>query len=568
MGADEVGTLNALKTLRRELVDPAIAAHKGRIVKTTGDGMLVEFASAVDAVTSAVEVQAKMGERKSEAPHEIRFRIGINIGDIIIDGDDIFGDGVNVAARIENECEPGGVYLSSSAFEQVRGKTSFAFDDLGEKQLKNIDRPVRLYAVTTSVPSPATAAKSPAETGKPLALPDKPSIAVLPFQNMSGDPEQDYFADGMVEEITTALSRFHWLFVIARTSTFAYKGRGIDVKQVSRELGVRYLLEGSVRKSGNRVRITGQLVDATTGTHLWADRFDGSLENIFELQDQVASGVVGAIDPKLLAAEMARIKRKAPAHLTAYDCFLRASDLIYQWTNESHEEALRLLYQAIDLDPEYAQAHAFAAWCYIWRWMTARVLDAEEENEAKRLAREAIRFGRDDGFSLAWGGYTLGFLARTIAEVREGAAFIDQALLLNPNLARAWNLSGWVRVWLGEPDIAIEHLARAMRLSPLDFAFHAMEAATAHAHLRAGRYLEATTWAEKAFRDQPNNLEALTAIAIANVLGGDIDKAQAAMKQLLRIAPNRRISNYFLPYVPDERRALVGDALRKAGMPE
>jgi TolB-like protein/class 3 adenylate cyclase len=567
MEADEVGTLTALVALRGEIVYPAITEHNGRIVKTTGDGMLVEFASAVYAVNCAMAVQSKMSEWNAGRAQKIKFRMGINVGDIIGEGDDIFGDGVNIAARVENECEPGGVCISGSAFEQVRGKTSFAFDDLGEKQLKNIDRPVRLHAVQTGATSLAGASKSPVRTGTPLPLPEKPSIAVLPFQNMSGDPEQEYFADGMVEEITTALSRFHWLFVIARTSTFVYKGRAVDVKQVSRELGVRYLLEGSVRKSGNRVRITGQLIDATSGAHLWADRFDGSLDNVFELQDQVASGVVGAIDPKLLEAEMARVKRNRPADLNTYDYFLRASDLIYQWTPESHEEALRLLYQAIELDPEYAQAYAFATYCLIWRLSTGRS-DAEQQGEIRRFAREAIRYGKDDGFSLAWGGMGLACVARNTAELKEGNAFIEQALVVNRNLARSWNLSGWVKTWLDEPEIAIQHLERAMRLSPLDFAFHAMEAATAFAHLRAGRYAEATVWAEKALRDQPNNTDALAALSIANSLTGDLDKAQAAMKRLLQLAPGRRISNFFAPHTPAERRALIGDALRKAGMPE
>jgi adenylate cyclase len=296
MGTNEVGTLAALKTIRREIVDPAIAEHKGRIVKTTGDGILVEFGSAVDAVTCAMGVQAKMAESAVDETSRITFRIGINIGDIIIDGDDIFGDGVNVAARVENECEPGGVYLSGSAFEQVRGKTEFAFEDLGERALKNIERPVRLYAVrpakrSTRVPS--------SEPKKLPLLPDKPSIAVLPFQNMSGDPEQEYFADGMVEEIITALSRFKSLFVIARNSSFTYKGKAIDIKQVGRELGVRYVLEGSVRKLGGRVRITGQLIEAGTGGHLWADKFDGELKEIFELQDRITASVVSVIAPKI-----------------------------------------------------------------------------------------------------------------------------------------------------------------------------------------------------------------------------------------------------------------------------
>src|SRR6202165_4951120 len=394
MGADEEGTLAQLKAFRKTLLDPTIAKHRGRIVKTTGDGMLVAFASAVDAARCAVELQRGRGTENADVPNDLRieFRIGIHVGDIIIDDNDIFGDGVNIAARLEGIAEPGGVCISDDAQRQIRGKVDIAFEDMGPQNLKNITEPMRAWRLRIDAKSSALPSlKPPIETAQPLALPDKPSIAVLPFQNMSGDPEQEYFADGMVEEITTALSRFHWLFVIARTSTFSYKGRAVDVKQVSRELGVRYVLEGSVRKAGNRVRITGQLIDATSGAHLWADRFEGSLDNIFELQDQVASGVVGAIDPKLLEAEIARAKRKPVASLDAYDCFLRASDLIYRWTNESHEEALRLLYQAIELDPDYAQAYAFASYCYVWRWSTGRLPDAEY-GEARRLAREAIKF--------------------------------------------------------------------------------------------------------------------------------------------------------------------------------
>jgi TolB-like protein/Flp pilus assembly protein TadD len=425
---------------------------------------------------------------------------------------------------------------------------------------------VRLTGQTPSAVKSSSAVSQPPA----LPLPDKPSIAVLPFQNMSGDPEQEYFADGMVEEITTALSRFHWLFVIARTSTFTYKGRAVDVKQVSRELGVRYVLEGSVRKAGNRVRITGQLIDATSGAHLWADRFEGSLENVFELQDQVASGVVGAIDPKLLEAEMARVKRKPPANSDAYDCFLRASALIYQWTNEGNEAALRLFYKAIELDPDFGQAYAFATWCYIWRSSSGRST-GEERREAARLAREAIRLGKDDAFSLCWAGFSLARFAQSVGELKEGAALIDQALTFNPNHARSWNLSGWVRIWLDQPEIAIEHLARAMRLSPLDFAFHAMEAATAFAHLRADRYDQASLWAEKALRDQPRSAEAACALALSRGLAGDVENARRAMERLLQINPRASISkaNFTsLAFASAERRARIVDALRKAGMPE
>jgi TolB-like protein/class 3 adenylate cyclase/Tfp pilus assembly protein PilF len=565
MGRDEEGTLAQLKSFRKALVDPAISEHRGRIVKTTGDGMLVEFASAVDAARCAIEVQRGMAERNAEVPQELRieFRIGVHVGDIIIDENDIFGDGVNIAARLEGIGEPGGVCVSDDAHRQIRGKVDIPFDDMGSQTLKNIVEPMRVWSARLAGNTPSSA-KSAAAV-QPLALPDKPSIAVLPFQNMSGDPEQEYFADGMVEEITTALSRFHWLFVIARTSTFSYKGRAVDVKQVSRELGVRYVLEGSVRKAGNRVRITGQLIDAITGAHLWADRFEGYLENIFELQDQVASGVVGAIDPKLLEAEMARVKRKPPANLDAYDCFLRASDYVYQWTNESTEAALRLFYRAIELDPNYAQAHAFALQCYVWR-NTARGLTDEERRETARLAREAVRLGKDDAFSLSWAGFSL---AMNVGELENGAALLDRALALNPNLARSWNLSGWVRVFLNQPEIAIEHLERAMRLSPLDLAFHAMETATASAHLRADRYDEASHWAEKALRDQPNSADAAQVLAISCVLGGDLERAQRAMRRLLQIAPGRRISNRArVHFVSPERQALIENALRKAGMPE
>jgi adenylate cyclase len=348
MGVDEDGTLAALKASRKAVVDPTIAEHKGRIVKTTGDGMLVEFASSVDAVTCAIAIQQKMVERSAGAAEpRIVFRIGINVGDIIIDGDDIFGDGVNVAARVENECEPGGVCVSGNAFEQIRGKTNFAFDDLGEKTLKNIERPVRLYAVRGATSAAATTAAvsgMPPGNSRPLPLPDKPSIAVLPFQNMSGDPEQEYFADGMVEDIITALSRFKALFVIARNSSFTYKGRAVDVRQVGRELGVRYVLEGSVRKAANRVRITGQLVDTATGAHLWADRIDGGIGDIFDLQDQVTESVVGAIAPAVEKAEIERAKRKPTESLDAYALYLRGLAKFYQAASrQANDEALRLL---------------------------------------------------------------------------------------------------------------------------------------------------------------------------------------------------------------------------------
>src|SRR6266568_3835742 len=402
MGGDEEGTLVQLKAHRSALVDPKITEHRGRIVKTTGDGVLVEFSSVVDAVRCAVDVQRGMAERNAGVPQEkrIEFRIGINLGDIIIDGGDIFGDGVNVAARLEGIAEPGNICISDDAYRHVRDKVDVPFEDAGEQSLKNIARPVRAYRVWISG---AESRVRPA-----LALPDKPSIAVLPFHNMSGDPEQEYFADGIVEDIITALSRFKSLFVIARNSSFTYKGRAVDVKQVGRELGVRYILEGSVRKAANRVRITGQLIDSATNAHLWADRFDGALEDIFDLQDQVTASVVGAIGPQLEQAEIERAKRKPTESLDAYDYFLRSMAGVHQFTRDANNDALRLFNKAIELDPEFAAAYGAAARCYAQRiangWMVDR---AREIAEADRLARRGAQLGKDDAVALCGAGLGL-----------------------------------------------------------------------------------------------------------------------------------------------------------------
>src|ERR1700726_2164561 len=359
MGADEEGTHERLKALRREVVDPKIAEHRGRIVKTTGDGMLVEFASVVDAVRCAVAVQQGMAARNSgvEADNRIELRIGINLGDVIVEPDDIYGDGVNIAARLEALAEAGGVFVSNTVYDHVRDRLPFVFEDLGEHQVKNIARPVRVYRVRD-----AAAKTLSASAPSVLPLPDKPSIAVLPFQNMSGDPEQEYFADGMVEEITTALSRIRWLFVIARNSSFTYKGQAVDVKRVGRELGVRYVLEGSLRKAGSRVRIAGQLIDAPSGAHLWADNFDGSIEDVFELQDRVAFCVAGVIEPTLQAVETARSADRPTNDLAAYDLYLRAYEMYFSSAQEI-PEALRLLERAIERDPRYGPALAWAAVC-------------------------------------------------------------------------------------------------------------------------------------------------------------------------------------------------------------
>ena len=402
-----------------------------------------------------------------------------------------------------------------------------------------------------------------------MARSETPSIVVLPFQNLSGDPEQEYFSDGIVEEITTALSRFRSLFVIARNSAFTYKGRAVDVRQVGRELGVRYLLEGSVRKAANRVRITGQLIDAASAAHLWADRFDGTPEDIFDLQDQVTSSVVGAISPALEQAEIDRVKRKPTESLGAYDYFLRGMAAIYHETLQSHRDALQLFYKAIELDPDFASAYGMAAYGYCQRKTNGWIADrATEIAETARLARRAVELDKDDAVAFTWGGFALAYVVR---ELDAGVAFIDRALVLNPNLAAAWIASGWVRTWLGKPDLAIEHLARAMRLSPLDPLTNRTRTATANAHFFAGRYDEASSWAAMALREWPDFQTALRIAAASYALAGRLEEAKNVRERLQKLDPALRISNLedeLGPYDRPEDIALYVAGLRAAGLPD
>ena len=447
MGADEEGTLERLKALRRELLDPKIAEHKGRIVKTTGDGLLVEFASVVDAVRCAVAVQRAMPERNTgvAADSRIELRIGINLGDVIVEGDDIYGDGVNIAARIEALADPGDVFVSNTVHDHVRDRLPFVFEDLGERQVKNIARPVRVYRVRDL----GAAAKSPSATAAPaLPLPDKPSIAVLPFANISGDPDQEYFADGMVEEIITALSRIRWLFVIARNSSFTYKGQAVDLKQVGRELGVRYVLEGSVRKAGNRVRITGQLIEAETGVHLWADRFDGSLEDVFDLQDKVASSVAGVIEPTLQAAETTRSSNRPTNDLAAYDLYLRAHAM-YLSSARQIPEAVRILEQAIKRDPRYGLALASAAVCCLRLVLDGRSDDpAADRLKGADFARRALEVAGDDPGILASAAQALGYFGEDIGAL---LALVDRALALTRTTRVGGPSAACLGIWRASP---------------------------------------------------------------------------------------------------------------------
>src|SRR5437763_3769734 len=407
MARDEVGTLTRLKACR-VIIDELIASHRGRIFSTAGDSVVADFASAVDAVQCAVAVQAAIAAKNAGgiADEPMQFRIGVHVGDVMVDGNNLLGDGINIAARLEAFAEPGAICVSAMARDHIGNKVPLTFDDLGEQQVKNIAQPIRVYRVHTDALAPLAVAALP--------LPDKPSIAVLPFQNMSGDPEQEYFADGMVEEIITALSRIHWLFVIARNSTFTYKGQAVDVKQVGRELGVRYVLEGSVRKAGMRVRITGQLIEAETGTHLWADRFDGLLEDIFALQDNVASSAAGVIEPTLQAAEIRRSLERPKSDLTAYDLYLRALSH-YEAGRAGVRRALELLGQAIERDPGYGPALALAAHCHQVLDTTGRAQDrAANRRECIDLARRALGVTRGDPDVLGRLAFAFGYFGEDL----------------------------------------------------------------------------------------------------------------------------------------------------------
>jgi TolB-like protein/class 3 adenylate cyclase len=573
MGANEEGTLAQLKSIRRALVDPAIAAHRGNIVKTTGDGMLVEFGSAVDAARYAVEIQRRLAEQNAAVPRDqrIEFRIGIHVGDVIVDDDDIFGDGVNIAARLEGIAEPGGICMSGDAYRQVRGKVEIACDDMGQQSLKNIAEPMQAWRVRLTDQAPS-AVISGLVMSQPQVLPpsDRPSIAVLPFQNMSGDPEQEYFADGMAEDIITALSRFKAPFVIARNSSFTYKARAVDVKQVGRELGVRYVLEGSVRKGANRVRITGQLVDTATGAHIWADRFDGELGDIFDLQDQVTERVVGAIAPAVEKAEIERAKRKPTASLDAYAFYLRGLAQLHQFGNrQANGEALRLFNSAIELDPEFASAYGRAAFCYLIARINGWIPDtANATAEVKKLAQRAVELGKDDAIALAAGGNALAFV---VGDVEVGAGLVDRALALNSNLAEAWNFGGWVKIWLGEPEAAIERFARAIRLSPLDPWLMGMRAGTAYAHFFLGRYDEAASWAAMALQCSPDYRPGLRIAAASNAMAGRPEQAHKAVARLGELSPTLRLSNLkdvVGPYRRAEDVLRYEEGLRQAGLPE
>ena len=565
MHADEEATHAKLTALLTDAVNPAITEHGGRIVKNTGDGFLAEFPSAVQAVRAAVQFQTRVKELTAADAHDrrIAFRVGIHVGDVIVEPHDVFGDDVNIAARLESVAEPGGIYISSSAYEHIRGKVGIEFIDLGEQHLKNIDRPVRAYAAILDGRGPTTEVDGLGPIPLPPPLPDKPSIAVLPFQNMSGDPDQDYFADGMVDEITTALSRFKSLFVIARNSSFAYKGKAVDIKQVGRELGVRFVLEGSVRKAAGKVRIIGQLIDAATGVHLWADRFEGDLSDIFALQDRMTESVVSAIEPKMFQTEVDLAVRR-PKNLRAYDLCLRAIPHLYSFTRGGSAEGLRLVSRALEIEPRYGYAATLAGSGHIQSVTQGWAADPKSETaEGLRLLRLALSIDGNDHLALSM----LGYAAAWSGDFDTAREMVDLAVALNPNAAFAWGQRGWTYRIAGQPDEAIRSFERAIRLSPFDPLLFLRLTGMGIAFIDLGRFDEAVAAARKALSQNQTFAASYRCLTTALAHLGREAEARQAAARLLELEPDFRISKW-VAHGGRRQDQLFIDGLRKAGLPE
>jgi len=563
MGADEVGTLTGL-TERRAILDRFIGQHGGRIANTAGDSVLAEFGSAVDAVQCAVDAQAALTEVNSCLPADrhINFRIGIHVGDVMVRAGDLFGDGVNIAARLQALAQPGGVCVSGTTYEQVRKVLPVAFTDMGLQQVKNIEDPIRAYAAS-ELGEVIRGAAVAEDSLRPLPLPDKPSIAVLPFQNMSGDPEQEYFADGMVEEIITALSRFKWLFVIARNSSFTFKGKAVDVKEVGRRLGVRYVLEGSVRKAAGKVRITGQLIDAATGAHLWADRFERDLTDVFALQDEVTVAVVSAIQPKLFQTEIAMATRRRPENLTAYDFYLRALPQSYLATREGVAEAIRLAHRALELDPRFGLVAALAGVCHMSNVVWGFAVDPQfERKEAVRLLRLALSSDDGDGDTLARVALISAFM---VGDCESEIEMADRAVALNPNSFTAWGARGWVYRTAGLPEEALRSFERAIRMSPVDPRLHQSLVGMGMAFVELRRFEEAVATVKKALRQNPFFPAAHRCLTSAFAhLGRDAEAREAAAR-VLEVDPTFTISGWIARGGQSNAKLLI-EGLRKAGL--
>jgi adenylate cyclase len=566
MGADEVGTLKGL-TERRAILDRLIGEHRGRIANTAGDSVLAEFGSAVDAVQCAVDAQTALAEANSSlAPdRRISFRIGIHIGDVMVRAGDLFGDGVNIAARLQTLAPPGTVWISGATYDQVRKVLPMTFVDLGVQQVRNIQEPIRAYQVGAPTETREGAPARFAEAESLPPMPDKPSIAVLPFENMSGDPEQEYFADGMVEEIITALSRFKWLFVIARNSSFTFKGKAVDIKEVGRRLGVRYVLEGSVRKAAGKVRITGQLIDAVTGAHIWADRFERDLTDVFALQDEVTVAVVSAIQPKLLQTEIEMATRRRPENLTAYDFYLRARQQAYLTTREGVAEALQLAHGALDLDPRFGVVAALAGICHMNNVVWGYSADPQfDRKKAVRLLHLALSIDDSDPETLAQACLISAFM---VGDSESSIEMADRAVALNANSYIAWQNRGWVYKIAGLQEEAVRSFERAIRMSPIDPLLHRAFAGIGMAFIELGRFDAAIVAGKKAQRQNPSFTSAHRCLASAFAHLGRNAEAREAAARVLETDPAFTISAYIARGGQSNSKLLI-EGLRKAGLPE
>jgi adenylate cyclase len=562
MGEDEAGTLERLKSLRRELVQPKITERKGRIVKLMGDGLLAEFPSVVEAVQCAIDIQQEVTEREPGISDDrrIRLRIGINLGDIIAEGSDIYGDGVNVAARLEALADPGGICVSGTVFDSVKGKVSLEFSDQGEQQVKNIDEPVQVYQISLDSGVDASAPV--------LELPDKPSVAVLPFTNMSGDPAQEYFSDGITEDIIISLSYVPWLFVVARNSSFTYKELAVDVREIGRQLGVRYVLEGSVRRAGSRLRVSGQLIDAESRDHLWAARYDGAIEDLFDLQDRITNDVVNAIAPEIRSAEIARAGRKRPDSLDAYDHYLKAIAAIH---HARIDEAEKHLDEAIRLAPGYAKAKAMRAWCVTLAPWISQYVDPAEVQAAGTAAEEVLETLDTDPEDEAYAGYVLAFSGKDPAR---GLRLVERAIERCPSFAWAWESSAMMHAYRGDSEKAVERARHALRLSPNDPMAFRSHMALGFAQIAAGNFAEALTSAQHGKELNPRMLLFLRFEMVALAHMGRLDEAREVCARHMEMAPGFRVRNYIdaskhlRTFLSDKVRLPMIEGLRLAGMPE
>ncbi len=557
---DEEGTLEALKALRADLIDPKIAEHHGRIVKLMGDGMLVEFASVVDAVHAAVETQQAMTDHNADVPADkvIELRIGINLGDVVIDGDDIQGDGINVAARLEGMAEPGGIYVSGMVYEGVRDRIDDPFEDLGEKAVKNIERPVRVWRWTKSAKP---------RVSRSLPLPDKPSIAVLPFDNMSGDPDQEYFSDGISEDLTTALSRFDSLFVIARNSSFAYKGEVVDVKRVGRELGVRYILQGSVRRAGKRVRVNAQLIDAQADRHVWAERFDRQIEDVFKLQDDIVASIAATVGPEITLAEIERARNKRPDALDTWDLYLRAISAYHAMTEDTVAEAVSLLQKAIEAEPDFANAYALLGLCHVHVAMHGWVKPVSQAfREARRLTEEAVRLSPPSPET----NHSLAFVLTITGEPERGITAARRAIDLNPNYAEAYAILALALVFYGDLEACLAACQQSARSNPRDARGNHLYNAMGHAYFMLEDYEQAIEVSKKGYHQDPSVYGQTVTLAASYACLGNQAEAKHYIDDLLQFIPrmNLRALRKNPMFIRPEHVDKLVEGMRLAGLPE